>query len=204
MLCSKNKKEDNNLLKIIFPVRTMGKKEHYMQIESSETASNSSGQGLVITRVFDAPRELVWKAWSDPEMAKKWWGPTNWTAPVIRMDFKVGGTYVMCMSGVMVPGGPVVSAWSTGTYREIVPMEKIIVMDSFADENGNVVPASHYGLPETFPLEAEIRILFEDSEGKTKMTLYYPSIEGIEGKMLQDMTQGWNQSFDKLAEVLKN
>jgi uncharacterized protein YndB with AHSA1/START domain len=160
---------------------------------------------LKIERMFDAPRELVWKAWSDPELMKKWWGPKNWTAPVVKLDFKIGGKYLLCMRGQMAPGQPEVDAWSGGVYKEIDPMNKIVVLDSFADEHGNKVHASKYGLPESFPMESEITIAFEEIDGnKTKMTLHYPDITGIEGEMLVNMTQGWNQSLDKLAEVLKN
>lgn len=163
---------------------------------------DESKKELVITRVFDAPREDVWKAWTDPEEFKKWWGPKDFTAPVANIDFRVGGKYHAAMHG---PAGTEFDKdmWSTGTYREIIPMEKIIVSDSFADEAGNIVSASYYGMPDTFPMEALVEITFEDQDGKTKMTLRYPSTEGIEGKTLEDMTQGWNQSFDKLAENLK-
>lgn len=159
---------------------------------------------LAIVRVFDAPRELVWKAWTDPEMMTKWWGPRNFTAPTVKIDFRVGGKYLLCMHGAPGPGMPEMDFWSTGTYKEIVPLERIVVTDSFADKDGNIVSASYYGMPGSFPMEAIISFTFENAgEGKTKMTLFYPSIEGIEGKMLDDMTQGWNQSFDKLGENLK-
>ena len=163
-----------------------------------------NNQGLVIERVFDAPRELVWKAWSDPEMMMAWWGPKNFTSPTIKIDFKVGGKYLLCMHGAPGPGMPEQDFWSTGVYQEIVPLEKIVIKDSFADAEGNVVPASYYGMPGSFPLEAIISVTFEDAgQGQTKMTLSYPSIAGIEGQMLDSMTQGWNQSFDKLTENLK-
>ena len=163
-------------------------------------------KGIVFTRVFDAPVERVWKAWSEPEMFKKWWGPKDFTCPVAKIDFRVGGKYHVAMHG---PAGSEFdkNMWSTGIYREIVPMKKIVVTDSFADEEGNVVPGSYYGLPGTMPMETNITITFEEyppaGGGKTKMTLAYQSAEGIEGKMLEDMTQGWNQSFDKLAASLK-
>ena len=93
--------------------------------------------------------------------------------------------------------------YSTGTYREIIPLEKIAVTDSFADEKGNAVPASYYGMGKTFPREMKVTITFEDHDGRTKMTLNYPTTEGIDTTMLDNMKQGWNQSFDKLAESLK-
>ena len=167
--------------------------------------SNGVAKDLVIERVFDAPRELVWKAWSDSELMKKWWGPRNWSAPTAMIDFKVGGKYLLAMRGQMGPGMPEVTTWSGGVYKEIIPMEKIVVLDSFTDEQGNKVHASKYGLPESFPMESEITMTFEDAgEGKTKLTVYYPDITGIEGAMLENMTQGWNQSLDKLAEALNH
>lgn len=157
---------------------------------------------LTIERVFDAPVALVWKAWSDPELMKKWWGPNNFSAPTVKIDFRVGGKYLLCMSGTMGPNGPKMEAWSGGVYKEIVPMAKIVVRDSFTDEQGNIVPASHYGLPASFPMESEITISFEDLGGQTGLTLYYSDITGIEGMMLQNMTQGWKESLEKLSEIL--
>jgi len=159
---------------------------------------------LKITRVFDAPKELVFKAWTDPELAKKWWGPEHFTSPEIKIDLRVGGKYLLCMRGKPGPDMPETDFWSTGTYKEIIPNEKIVVLDSFSDKDGNVVPPTEYGMPETFPIESEIIITFKSlDDDKTEMTLYYPSIEGIEGEMLKNMTLGWNQSFDKLSAAVK-
>ena len=148
---------------------------------------------LTITRIFDAPREKVWKAWTAPEEVKKWWGPKNFTAPVSKIDLRVGGKYLSCMRG---PDGK--DYWSTGVYRELVPMERIVVTDSFADEKGNVVPASHYGMTGDFPLELLVTVTFEQLGNKTKMVLRH---EGIPSGMMRELTEtGWSESFDKLAE----
>jgi len=159
---------------------------------------------LKITRVFNAPKELVYKAWTDPELAKKWWGPAIFTCPEVKVDLKVGGKYLLCMRGAPMEGAPEMDFWSTGTYKEIIPNEKIVVEDSFSDKDGNIIPPTAYGLPETVPTKTEIIITFKDIEdGKSEMTLYYPSIEGIEGEMLKNMTQGWNESFDKLKNTVE-
>ncbi len=143
----------------------------------------------------DAPRELVWQAWTDPKQLVKWWGPKNFTAPVAKIDLRVGGKYLYCMRS---PEGQ--DYWSTGTYREVVPPERLVCTDSFADADGNVVPGSHYGLGEDFPLEMQVTITFEDVAGKTKMTLQHVGLP----ESMSDMTgTGWNESFDKLAESLK-
>lgn len=150
---------------------------------------------LSITRIFDAPREEVWKAWTDPEHFKRWWGPKNFTTPVSKIDFRVGGKYLNSMRS---PEGQ--EYWSTGIYREIVPFERIVCSDSFADEKGNVVPAAHYGMGGDWPLELLVTVTFEDAGGKTRMTLRH---EGIpEGTMSEQTRAGWNESFDKLAESL--
>jgi uncharacterized protein YndB with AHSA1/START domain len=150
---------------------------------------------LIITRIFDAPRDLVWKAWTEPERVKKWWGPKNFTAPVSKIDLRVGGKYLSCMRG---PDGK--DYWSTGVYREIVPMERIVSTDSFADEKGTVVPASHYGMTGDWPMELLVTVTFEEAGGKTKMILRH---EGIPSGMMRELTEtGWSESFDKLAETI--
>ena len=153
------------------------------------------GGGLVIERIFDAPRDLVWRAWTEPERMMRWWGPKDFTSPACRIDFRVGGKYLACMRS---PEGQ--DYWSTGVYREIVPLERIVCTDSFADENGNVVPASHYGMTGDFPMERLVTVTFEEHEGKTKLTLRH---EGMPAGEMGEMAQaGWNESFDKLAAYL--
>lgn len=89
--------------------------------------------------------------------------------------------------------------WSTGFYREIVEPERIVCTDSFADEKGNVVPATYYGMSADFPLELQVTLTFEEHDGKTKMTLRHV---GIPNGQMSDLTEvGWNESFDKLAET---
>ena len=157
--------------------------------------SETTQQELVITRIFDAPRELVWKAWTEPEHMMRWWGPENFTSPVCKIDLRVGGKYLNCMKS---PEGQ--DFWSTGVYREIVPLERIVFTDSFADEHGNIVSAAHYGMEGDIPLEMLVTVTFEDLDGKTRMTLKHT---GFQVGEMSDMAEaGWNQSFDKLAATL--
>ncbi len=162
-----------------------------------KTATKTNQQVLIIDRVFNAPIEMVWRAWTNPEHFMEWWGPKNFTCPFCEIDFHVGCTYLACMRS---PEGG--NYWSTGVYREIIPMKRIIYTDCFADEKGNIVPASYYGLPgEDWPLELLVKVSFEDQDGKTKMTLKHTGIPS--GKMNEMTEQGWNESFDKLANSLK-
>ena len=150
---------------------------------------------LVITRIFDAPRELVWKAWTDPEHLMRWWGPKDFTSPSCKMDFRVGGKFIFCMRS---KNGN--NIWSTGIYKEIIPYERIIFTDCFADEKGNVVPATHYGMSGDIPLEMKITITFEEYEGKTKMTVKHA---GLPAGEFEGANIGWNESLDKLADTLR-
>jgi uncharacterized protein YndB with AHSA1/START domain len=161
-------------------------------------AQNQDGDRteLTITRIFDAPRERVWKAWTDPEWAKRWWGPEHFTSPVCRIDLRVGGAYLFCMRS---PEGQ--DFWSTGVYSKIVPLERLVCTDSFADEKGNVVPASYYGMQGNLPLELEVTVTLEDQGGKTLMTLTHAGFP--EGEHREQAAAGWSTSFDKLAEAVR-
>ena len=163
--------------------------------ESSKTAVAPSRE-ITITRVFDAPRELIWKAWTEPEEFMRWWGPKGFTSPACKIDLRVGGVYLACMRS---PEGQ--DFWSTGTYREIVVPERIVYTDSFADAEGNVVPATHYGMGADIPLELLVTVTLEPYEGKTKLTLRHAGLPA--GEMSDLTSAGWNESFDKLAEAVR-
>ncbi len=154
---------------------------------------------LIIISLFDAPRELVWKAWTESERVMRWWGPKGFTSPVSKINLRVGGEYLNCMHS---PDGK--DYWSKGVFREIVAPERLVMTDSFADENGNTVPGSYYGMSKDFPLEMLITVIFEELDGdngKTKITLRHSGMPS--GADSEGAGQGWNESFDKLAEYLE-
>ena len=150
---------------------------------------------LVIVRTFNAPREAVWQAWTEPERLMLWWGPKGFTAPVCNIDLRVGGKYLNCMRS---PEGQ--DFWSTGKYVEIDAPSRLVCTDSFADADGNVVPASHYGMGEDFPLELQITVTFEGDAGITLMTLRHLGMPP--GEMSEMCRVGWSESFDKLEAIL--
>lgn len=165
-----------------------------------------TAQGIVIERVFDAPKELVWKAWTDPEMVKKWWGPKHFYAPSIKIDLRVGGKYIFCMHGPK--DSPYdKNLYSAGIYKEIVPNEKLVVTDYFSDENGNKTNPTEHGLSTDMPGEMEVTVLFEDiGNGKTKLSIVYPKPESeaqFEAMKKSGMEEGWGTSLDKLADALR-
>ena len=166
--------------------------------ERPESKTTSQEGLLIVERVFDAPHELVWKALTDPEMITRWWGPRSFTAPAVEVDFRVGGKWLFAMqSADFNEGRPI---WSTGVYKEIVPFERIVYTDCFADENGNVVSASHYGMTEDFPMETVVVYQLEDLGGRTKLTVRHEGMPG--GEMGEGAGVGWSESLDKLAESL--
>ena len=160
-------------------------------------AKNSSikeqTEQVLITRVFDAPRGVVFKAWTECEPLMRWWGPKNFTTPFCKIDLRPGGVLHYCMRS---PEGR--DYCGKGVYREIIEPERIVCTDSFADAQGNAVPATYYGMSADFPLEMLVTVTLEEIEGKTKLTLQHAlgSVPATERDLCQ---QGWNESLDKLA-----
>jgi uncharacterized protein YndB with AHSA1/START domain len=156
----------------------------------------SEKERMTITRVFDAPRELVWNAWTDPKYVMQWWGPQGFTAPVCKMDFRVGGKFLCCMRS---PDGQ--EFWNAGEYHEIIPYEKIVSSMYFADAEGNKVEPEHYGMEHTVIEDAHDVTLFQDlGNGQTKLT--FIGNEPMEDATKSGQLEGWKQILDKVAIVV--
>ena len=151
---------------------------------------------MVVTRIFDAPRELVWKAWTDPQYVMQWWGPKGFTAPVCKIDFRVGGKFLCCMRS---PDGQ--EGWNGGEYHEIVPHEKVVYSMYFADSNGYKVDPAELGIEHEAIEDARDVVIFEDyGNGQTKVTLI--GNETIEDAKNSGQLEGWNEVLDKVAAVV--
>ena len=151
---------------------------------------------MVITRVFDAPRALVWEAWTNPKYVMQWWGPKGFTAPVCKIDFRVGGKFLCCMRS---PDGQ--EGWNGGEYHEIVPHEKIVYSLYFADSNGNKVDPAQYGMEHEAIDGARDMVIFEDfGNGQTKLTMI--GNETMEEAKNSGQLDGWNEIFEKVAAVI--
>jgi len=151
---------------------------------------------MVITRIFNAPRELVWKAWTDPQYVMQWWGPKGFTAPVCKIDFRVGGKFLCCMRS---PDGQ--EFWNAGEYHEIVPYERIVSSMYFSDSEGNKIEAAQLGIDHEAIEGAHDVTLFEDlGKGQTKLT--FIGNEPMESAKDSGQLEGWNQILDKIAEVV--
>jgi uncharacterized protein YndB with AHSA1/START domain len=154
-----------------------------------------NNRSLKITRVFDATPEQVWQEWTNPDLYKCWSGSEDYTTPYARFDLRVGGKYLSANRG---PDGTEI--WSTGIYKEIVEPNRIVMTFSVADEKGNVVPPSNYGLGADTPMEMEVELNLENIGGKTRLTLEQCGLP--EEAILEQTREGWKQSFDKLARCL--
>ena len=150
---------------------------------------------VVIQRVFSLPVASVWKALTEDEYFKKWWGPKGFTTPYSKMDAQVGGRYLSCMRS---PEGK--DFWSTGVVKELVPQKKLVITDSFSDEKGNVIDASQVGMPGDWPKELLVSFELEEADGATKLRM---TQEGVPPEMHDECMQGWNESFDKLEGSIK-
>ena len=154
--------------------------------------STNSENAVVIERTLDAPAELVWQMWTEPEHFQAWYGPTGATIPVAKMDVRVGGARLVCME-MKTPNG-VMQMWFTGEYREVVEHRRLVYTESMSDENANVLSPSDMGMPEGHPTTTEIIVELEDLGGRTKMVMTHVGIpEGSPG------AAGWNMAFEKLT-----
>jgi uncharacterized protein YndB with AHSA1/START domain len=135
---------------------------------------------LIITRVFDAPRDLVFKAWTEPERLAKWWGPQGFTLLLLEIDMRPGGTWRACMRG---PDGT--NYWQHGVCRELVPPERLaytLVWDSDPEH------------------EMLVTVVFAERGAKTEMTFSQRPFKSVETR--DSHRDGWSSSFDRLAVAL--
>ena len=151
---------------------------------------------MVVTRVFDAPRELVWKAWTEPKYVMQWWGPDGFTTPVCRMDVRVGGKSLCCMRS---PDGW--EGWNAVEYHEIVLHEKIVSSMYFSDAEGNKVDPAELGIEQEAIDGAYDVTIFEDlGNGQTRLT--HIGNEPMESAKNSGQMEGWIEILDKLAAVV--
>lgn len=154
---------------------------------------------LVLERVFDAPRELVFQMFKEPEHLRHWWGPNGWDLPVCHVDFKPGGTWHYCMKCEDPNQGDLYGAesWGKAVYKEIIEPEMIMYTDYFSDADGNV----DENLPST-----EVTLEFIDLAGKTNLInrSEYVSAEALKQVTDMGMLEGIAQTWNRLAERLKS
>jgi uncharacterized protein YndB with AHSA1/START domain len=147
-----------------------------------------------IQHPFSASPERVWAVWTEAAAIQKWWGPENYTAPVIQSDFKVDGKFLFSMRS---PSGE--THWNTGKYLEIIPLQKIVSTLSFSDENGTALPGKNAPVPGSWPDEVKLTVTFTEEAGKTTVTVREAGIPLI---MSVFAKKGWEQQFTKIETLL--
>jgi uncharacterized protein YndB with AHSA1/START domain len=155
-------------------------------------------RNLVVARVFNAPVEQVWKAWTDPEYVRRWWGPTGFTCPIAKMDFREGGISLVCMQAPQEYGGQ--DMYSTWTYTKIVPHERIEYIFNFADRDGHKLTPAQMGVPAGVPEDGHHVVTFKDlGDNRTEMTM---TEHGYTTHQAHDISKaGLEQCLDKMAAV---
>lgn len=155
---------------------------------------------FLISRTFDAPRERVWKAWTDAGQLRQWWGPKGFKVHSCKVDLRPGGTFLY---GLKAPDGSEV--WGKFTYREIRAPEKLVFIVSFSDPKGGV---TRHPWTEEWPLQTLSEVTFEQIGGKTKVTVQWTPHEATdaERKAFEDgkpsMEQGWGGTFEQFGDYL--
>jgi uncharacterized protein YndB with AHSA1/START domain len=165
---------------------------------SQENSTPSTApRDLVVTRVFDAPVERVWQAWTESELVMRWWGPQGFTSPLARMDVREGGTSLVCMRS---PQGQ--DLYNTWAYTRIVPLQQIEFIQNFSDQDGNKVHPAQIGLPPDIPQDVRNLVEFK-SVGDNKTELRVTEFGYASQQVLELSKMGLEQCLDKMAEILK-
>lgn len=138
---------------------------------------------LVITRLFDAPRELVFRMWTDPRHAMRWWGPKHHPAVHLKMDVRPGGVWRNCLRSTQTGK----DLWQNGVFREVVAPERIVFTFVWEEDGERA-------------MENLVTVTFADEHGKTRMTLRQAPFYSIGER--DGHGEGWNSSFDRLADHL--
>ncbi len=155
---------------------------------SADDIKTFAERELTITRIFNAPREIVFKAWTDPKELAKWWGPKTFTNPVCEVDLKLGGTLRIVMRA---PDGGEYPM--QGIFREIVPPSRLVFTNIALDKDGHHI------------IEGLTSVTFADDGGKTKLTLQTRGVAVVDyaAAYLQGMEAGWTQSLEKLEALVR-
>ena len=154
---------------------------------------------LVITREFNAPRELVFKMWTEAEHLAKWWGPKGFTIKVSKLDVAPGGIFLYCMAGEGF------EMWGKFVYLEVMPPERLIFISSFSDKDGNITRAPFSA---TWPLEVMNTLTLTELDGKTTLTIEGGPHNATDEEMdtfragIPSMNQGFGGTFDQLDGYL--
>lgn len=158
-------------------------------------------EDIVIRRIVDAPVDLVWRAWTEPDYVRRWWGPKDFISPSAKVDLREGGAYTFCMEAPPEQGG--FRHYSTGVYKKIVEHKLLEFTQYLSDEQGNKIDPASVGMPPDFPVE--LRMTVEFKAIRADMTeLIITEFNWTMGQMAVYSFAGMHQSIDKLIEALRH
>src|SRR5512138_1514786 len=160
--------------------------------------TNAGKEKLVVSRILDAPVEVVWKAWTEAEQVQRWWGPKDYTSPMCKIDLRVGGKYIFAMRAPREQGGQI--SYTSGVYQQIAPMERLEFTQGLSDENGNRIDPQQMGMPADFPKETHAVVTFRPRGEMTELTITEDGWTA--SPMYVYALAGTQQQTDKLAEVV--
>jgi len=152
---------------------------------------------IEVTRIFDAPVEMVWQVWVEPELVKRWWGPKHFVSPVAKIDFRVGGKSIVSMKAPEEMGGQ--EFYSIWEYVKIIPLKTIEFIQNLSDKDGNKTDPTKLGMPPDFPIDIRTVVIFKEvANSKTEMTV----TEYAEFGTISNFAQiGLEQSMDKMVTI---
>lgn len=158
---------------------------------------NDQSKWVKIQREFDAPIDVVWDMWTNPDLFKKWYGPMGISVPVAEMDVTVGGTRKICME-IKSPERTI-TMWFTGVYKEVSQPTRLVYTESMCDAEGTIISPQSMGMPEGHPDITEVIVELKEENGKTIMTMNHVGVAAGTAA-----GGGWNQALDKLLGLLQS
>jgi uncharacterized protein YndB with AHSA1/START domain len=168
------------------------------EMKMSEISSQIKKEDIVITRIIDAPLELVWQAWTVAEHVMRWWGPKDYVSPFCKIDLREGGKFIFCMRAPQEQGGQ--DSYTAGVYTKIVPMQRLEFTQGLSDKDGNPIDPGQIGMPPDFPKEIRTVIVFKAKGSMTELTI--TEYDWTVGQMYIYSQLGLHQTLDKLAASL--
>mgnify|MGYP001944095534 CR=1 FL=1 len=178
--------------------RRIGARRFGMDGERKRVADVPTTHKMTLTRRFEVPVADVWRAWTEPDLVRRWWGPAGFTAPLAEMDVVVGGRSLVCMQAPVGMGG--FRHYNTWTYTLVHPHRHLEFVQHFTDEHGNPVEPSSVGMPDGTPFEVPHLLTFVDREGTTEFTVTEYGYTAPE--VVELSRAGMTQCLDKLATVV--
>lgn len=158
------------------------------------------GTPFVLTRTFDAPRDLVWRTWTEREHLMRWFGPKGFSMPTASLELREGGHFLYCLHS-----GDGMELWGKWVFREVVAPERLVLVQSFSDAQGGV---TRHPMNPSWPRQTLSVTTFAEHGGRTAMTLHWSPLDATEEEQRTfdaghaSMQQGWGGTLDRLTDYL--